>query len=128
MRVRSCHDLTPFLSGVCVCACVHVCLCVGGLKTNQIYTHLWPVVLKGFRGSELTATLPFSTEAHSHTRMLPRTPGEEPVCVLDDGLDDPDDLQRDRGHHFRDVPVSTGQSGAGRGERPRQGRGPGPEV
>ena len=33
----------------------------------------------------------------------PLTSGEEPVGVLDDGLDDADDLQGNGGHHLRDV-------------------------
>lgn len=31
------------------------------------------------------------------------TSREEPVRVLDDGLDDADDLKGNRGHHLRDV-------------------------
>lgn len=33
----------------------------------------------------------------------PLTSGEEPVGVLDDGLDDAHDLQGDGGHHLGDV-------------------------
>lgn len=48
------------------------------------------------------------------------TSWEEPVGVLDDGLDDADDLQGDRRHHLRDVAAAgdrdltfmTGKSGS----------------
>lgn len=37
------------------------------------------------------------------------TSGEEPVGVLDDGLDDADDLQGNRGHHLCDVAAADGE-------------------
>ena len=43
-----------------------------------------------------------------HLSRAGLTSGEEPVGVLDDGLDDAHDLQRHRGHHLRDVSTERG--------------------
>lgn len=82
------------------------CVCVKGLKTNTTFGQKQVV-------SSLTAhsDSPAPPQARSPTWMPPRTPREEPVCMLDDGLDDPDNLQRNRGHHLCDVPVNTEQRG-----------------
>ena len=83
-------------------------------KTTHIHTHTHPFgqwhSISKIQNSQQPPVPPRSLLPH---QLLPHTPREEPVCVLDDGLDDPDDLQRDRGHHLRDVPEGTGQRRAG---------------
>ena len=86
-----------------------------GLKNKTTHTHTHTPLASGNSISKIqnSEQPPISHRSLLPHQMLPRTPGEEPVCMLDDGLDDPDDLQRDRGHHLRDVPKGTGQRRAG---------------
>ena len=65
---------------------------------------------------------------HPHTSMPPHTSRKEPVCMLDDGFDNPHNLQRNRGHHLRDVPASAEQRGAGLGHRRGWGGTSGPTA
>lgn len=82
------------------------------LKNKAIHTHpfgRWYSISK----TQSSQQTPAPPQRLTPCQLLPHTPGEEPVCMLDDRLDDPDDLQRDRGHHLRDVPGGTGQRRTG---------------